>query len=68
MTINYKVRNKKLKRMLEKKARELNIPFDRLIWNYINRGLMGDNMDEDKFRELHSEKFLKEVDEALGLD
>jgi hypothetical protein len=67
MTINHEVKDKRLKKMLEKKAQELNIPFDRLIWNYINRGLMGDNINEEMFEELHSEEYLKKVDEALGL-
>ena len=54
--------------MLEMKADELDISLDRLIWNYINRGLMGDNINWDKFKELHSEEFLKKVNKALGLD
>lgn len=29
---------------------------------------MDDCRDEDVFREVHSEEFLKEVDEALGVD
>lgn len=68
MIFGYEVKNKKLKKMLEIKAQELHISLDRLIWNYVNRGLMGDNINEDKFKELHSEEFLKEVNEALGLD
>ena len=68
MIFGYEVKNKKLKKMLEIKAQELHISLDRLIWNYVNRGLMGDNINEDKFKELHSEEFLKEVNEALGLE
>ena len=68
MTIEYEVKNKKLKRMLEKKAEEMHISLDRLIWNYINRGLMGDNMSEEKFREFHSEEYLKMVNDALDVD
>ena len=60
--------NEKLKKMLEKKAQELHISLNRLMWNYINRGLMGDNVDEEKFIRYHSEEYLKEVNEALGLD
>ena len=68
MIVNYEIKNEKLKKMLEKKARELHISLNRLMWNYINRGLMGDNVDEEKFRKYHSEEYLKEVNEALGLD
>lgn len=39
---------------------------DELIWGYINRGLIDDNFDEEVFNKVHSEKFLKEVDNALG--
>ena len=52
MIFGYEVKNKKLKKMLEIKAQELHISLDRLIWNYVNRGLMGDNINEDKFKEL----------------
>ena len=68
MGINYKFKNQKLKEMVEKKARELNISVDKLIWGYINRGLMSDNMNEDVFNNLHCDVFLKEVDEVLGVD
>jgi hypothetical protein len=68
MAIDYRVKDKRLKEMLEKKAEKLHITLDTLIWNYINRGLMDDNLTEETFEEVHSEKFLKEVDEALGLD
>ena len=67
MAIDYEVKDERLKEMLEKKAEELHISLDRLIWNYINRGLMDDNLTEETFEEVHSEKFLMEVDEALGL-
>jgi hypothetical protein len=39
-----------------------------LIWGYINRGLMDDNLDEDIFNRVHSKEFLKEVNAALGID
>ena len=69
MTICFEIKNKKLKLMLEKKARELDIPLTRLMWNYLNRGLMGDRVTEyDPFQDLHSDEFLKEVDDALGID
>lgn len=68
MIRGYEVKDKRLKKMLEMKADELDISLDRLIWNYINRGLMGDNINWDKFKELHSEEFLKKVNKALGLD
>ena len=46
----------------------MNISVDRLIWNYVNRGLMEDTSDEDLFREVHSEEYLTEVKEALGIE
>lgn len=66
MTLEYKIEDKKLKKMAEKKAQELNVSVDELIWGYINRGLIDDNFDEEVFNKVHSEKFLKEVDNALG--
>ena len=68
MLVDYEIKNEKLKKMLEKKAQELHISLNRLMWNYIKRGLMGDNVDEEKFRKYHSEEYLKEGNEALGLD
>ena len=65
---HYDIRNKKLKKLVEKKAKEHNISVDRLIWNYVNLGLMGDNLDEDLFKKFHSEEYLKQVKEALGID
>lgn len=41
---------------------------DDLIWGYINRGLMSDNISEDVFKDNYSPKFLEEVNDALGLD
>jgi hypothetical protein len=68
MELNYDIKNKKLKKMVEDKANQLKIPVNQLISNYINRGLMGDGCNEDTFKKLHSRKFLKNVDEALDVD
>lgn len=68
MQLHYEVQNQKLKKMLLKKANELHISLETLIWNYINRGLMDDNINEDIFEEVHSESFLNEVNEALDVD
>ena len=65
---HYEIRNKKLKKLVEKKAKEHNISVDQLIWNYVNLGLMGDNLDEDLFKKFHSEEYLNMVKEALGID
>ena len=68
MDFHYEIKNEKLRKMVEKKANELGMSSDQLIWGYINRGLMDDNFGEDVFREVHSEEFLRQVNEALGLD
>lgn len=68
MEINYEIKNEKLKNMVENKADELNISSEQLISNYISRGLMGDCCNEDAFKKLHSEKFLKDVNDALDVD
>ncbi|MBQ8017066.1 MAG: hypothetical protein IJ258_03065 [Methanobrevibacter sp.] len=68
MNIQYEFQNEKLKKLVEEKANQVNIPVNELISNYINRGLMGDNCNDDTFRKLHSEKFLNEVNEALNVD
>lgn len=68
MIFGYEFDNERLKMLVEKKAEELNISVDRLIWNYVNRGLMEDTIDEDLFREVHSEEYLTEVKEALGIE
>lgn len=68
MQLHYEVQNQKLKKMLLKKANDLHISLETLIWNYINRGLMDDNINEDIFEEIHSESFLNEVNEALDVD
>lgn len=59
---------KNSKNWSKKKAKEHNISVDQLIWNYVNLGLMGDNLDEDLFKKFHSEEYLKQVKEALGID
>lgn len=46
----------------------MHMTVSQLIWGYINRGLLDDCIDDDVFNEVHSEKFLNEVNEALGLD
>ena len=68
MRIDYEFSNEKLKKMVEKKAESLGMSVDRLIWNYVNRGLMGDYWTEDSMEKYHSEEYLKKVDEALGVD
>ena len=68
MCVQYDIKNKKLKELVENKATQLKIPVNQLISNYINRGLMGDECNENTFKKLHSEKFLNEVNEALNLD
>lgn len=67
MEYEYKIKNEKLKRMLEKKADEIGITVNQLIYNYINRGLLSDGLGEEVFLRLHSQEHLKEIDEALGL-
>lgn len=67
MDFHYDIKDEKLKRMVEIKAQELGISVDELIWGYINRGLMSDNLNEDVFNENHSSDFLNEVNEALGI-
>ena len=68
MCVQYDIKNKKLKELVENKANQLKIPVNQLISNYINRRLMGDECNENTFKKLHSEKFLNEVNEALNLD
>ena len=68
MEYHFEIKDEKLKKMVEKKAEELGITVDELVWRYVNRGLMSDSINEDVFRRNHSEEFLREVDEALGFD
>jgi len=67
MDFNFEIKNQKLRKMVEEKASELNIPVEELIWGYINRGLMSDNLNEEVFNHSHSKEFLNEVNDALGI-
>lgn len=68
MTFRYEIKNTKLKKMVESHAEKLGMTIDELIWGYVNRGLMSDNMNEDTFRELHSEKYMSIINESLNVD
>ncbi len=68
MDFHYEIKNKKIKVMVEKKAEELRITTDELILSYIRRGLMNDSFSDEVFGELHSDKYMCEVNEALNLD
>lgn len=65
--IDYEIKNRKLKKMVEKKAKELNMSVDDLIWGYVNRGLMSDNISDEVFWDNHT-RLIKEVNEKLGLE
>ena len=67
MDFNFEIKNQKLRKMVEEKASELNIPVEELIWGYINRGLMSDNLNEEVFNHSHSKEYLNEVNDALGI-
>ena len=64
--LNYEIKNEKLKKLIDKKAEELNISTSQLIWNYVNRGLMEDNVNEKMFENCHSDEYKKQYNEALG--
>lgn len=68
MDFHYKIKNKKLRDLVEKKARETNRSVDTVIWGYINRGLMDDAIENEVFEHSHSKEFLNEVNDALGVD
>ena len=68
MNFHYEIKNKKLRKLVEKKARETNRSVDEVIWGYINRGLMDDAVENEVFEHSHSEEFLNEVNDALGVD
>lgn len=68
MNFHYEIKNTKLKKLVEIKAGELNISVDELIWRYVNRGLMGDGLNEDVFNEFHSDEYLSSIIKTLGLD
>lgn len=54
--------------MVESQAEKLGMTIDELIWGYVNRGLMSDNINEDTFRELHSEKYMSIINQSLDVD
>lgn len=68
MDFHYEIKNKKLRELVEKKARETNRSVDEVIWGYINRGLMDDAIENEIFEHSHSKEFLNEVNDALGVD
>jgi hypothetical protein len=68
MNFNFEIRDERIKEMVEEQAKSLNISVDQLIWNYINRGLMGDSINEEALEELHSQEYLNEIEYALGLE
>lgn len=68
MDFHYEIKNKKLRDLVEKKARETNRSVDEVIWGYINRGLMDDAIENEVFEHSHSKEFLNEVNDALGVD
>lgn len=66
--IDYEIKNKKLKKKwLKKRAKELNMSVDDLIWGHVNRGLMSDNIRDEVFWDNHT-RLIKEVNEKLGLE
>jgi len=68
MGLNYEITNLKLKSMVEKQAKEFGMTLDELILAYINRGLMSDNINQEVFWEVHSEKYMSVVNKALDVD
>lgn len=52
---------------MKKRAKELNMSVDDLIWGYVNRGLMSDNISDEVFWDNHT-RLIKEVNEKLGLE
>ncbi|MDO5860790.1 hypothetical protein [Methanobrevibacter sp.] len=68
MEFEHEIKNEKLKKMVENKAKELKISVGELIYNYINRGLLYDGLNEENFERLHSKETLKEIDDALNID
>ena len=67
MEVQYQIIDKKLKKLVEDKAKEVHMSVENLITCYINRGLMSDSIGEDVFAHNHSEEFQQEVNETLGL-
>lgn len=68
MDFHYEIKNERLKENVEKKANELNMTVDDLIWGYINRGLMSDALSDEVFNRLHSNEYLSKVNETLGIN
>lgn len=68
MELEYEIKDKRLKDLVEKKAEELHMSVGEVIWGYINRGLLSDDLGDEVFYHTHSEEFLNEVNEALGLE
>ena len=68
MNFHYEIKNQKLNYLVEKKAREVSMSVDELIWAYINRGLLDDCVNDEVFEHSHSEEFLNEINKTLGLD
>lgn len=68
MDFHYNLENKKLKKLVERKAQELGKTVDDVIWAYINRGLLDDGLGDHVFEKMHSEKFLKQINDALDVD
>ena len=68
MEFHYEIRNQKLKKMVEKQAKKFKMTTDELIYAYVKRGLMSDGINKEKFKELHSEEYLSEVNNALNVD
>lgn len=68
MNFNYEIEDSKLLKMVENKAKDMHMSVNQLIWGYVNRGLMDDELDDEIFEKVHSEKYINEVNNALGLD
>lgn len=60
MEFEHEIKNKKLRKMVEHKAKDLKISVGELIYNYINRGLLYDGLNEENFERLHSKETLKD--------
>ncbi len=68
MEVQYEIKNNKLKKLVEEKAKEEHTTVGNMIWRYVNRGLMSDGIGEDVMNHTHSKEFSREVNETLGLD
>ena len=65
MKLQYNIKNKELKHLVEKKAKSTNTAIDELIKRYVNRGVFEDGFGEDAFARMHSKEFLNDVKKAL---